>query len=82
MARPLPGIKLTAGEINALNCIINKRTSPQGLVTRANIVLLANEMKSTDEIMATLSVSKTTVIKWRRNFIDKRLDGLEDVPSA
>jgi len=80
MAKPLPSINLTKAEKKALNCIINKRTSPQGLVTRANIVLLANEMKSTDEIMKTLSVSRTTVVKWRRKFLKNRLDGLQDAP--
>jgi len=80
MAKPLPEINLTKDEKNALNRLINKRTSPQGLVTRAHIVLLASEMKSTDEIMKTLSVSRTTVVKWRRNFLEKRLDGLADAP--
>ena len=80
MAKPLPAIDLTRDEKGALNRIINKRRSPQGLVKRAHIVLLANEMKSTDEIMETLSVSRSTVIKWRRNFLEKRLDGLADAP--
>jgi transposase len=80
MAKPLPRINLTTNEKKALNCIINKRTSPQGLVTRANIVLLANEMKSTDEIMKTLSISRSTVVKWRRKFSKNRLDGLQDAP--
>ena len=82
MAKSLPKISLTKDERRALNRIINKRTSPQGLVTRAHIVLLASEMKSTDEIMATLSISRTTVVKWRRNFLDKRLDGLLDAPRS
>lgn len=80
MAKPLPEINLTKDEKKSLNRIINKRTSPQGLVTRANIVLLANDKKSTDQIMKALSVCKTTVIKWRRNFLEKRLDGLVDAP--
>ena len=78
MAKQLPEVHLSAEEEDALNCIINKRTSSQGSVKRARIVLLANQMKSTDEIMRLLSVSKTTVVKWRRNFIQKRLDGLQD----
>ena len=80
MAKPLPRINLTKNEKKALNCIINKRTSPQGLVTRANIVLLANEMKCTDEIMKTLCISRSTVVKWRRKFSKNRLDGLQDAP--
>ena len=82
MAKPLPEIGLTKDEKRALNRIINKRTSPQGLVTRANIVLLANDKKSTDQIMKTLSVCRTTVVKWRRNFLKKRLDGLVDAPRS
>ncbi len=82
MAKPLPQIKLTDEEKEALICITNKRTSPQGLVKRARIVLLADQMKSTEEIMEKLSASKTTVIKWRRNFTQKRLDGLKDEPRS
>ena len=80
MAKPLPQIKLGKDEKKALNRIINKRTSPQGLVTRARIVMLANKNVSTDDIMSTLSISKSTVVKWRRNFINKRLEGLSDAP--
>jgi len=80
MVKPLPRVNLTQEEKRALNRIINKRTSPQGLVTRARIVLLADQMKSTDEIMSILSVSRTTVVKWRRNFLENRLGGLKDEP--
>ena len=80
MAKQLPKVLLTEEEKKALKCIINKRTSPQGTVKRARIVLSASQMKSTEEIMRLLSVSKTTVVKWRRNFIQKRLDGLSDEP--
>ena len=80
MAKPLPQIILTKDEKKALNRIINKRTSPQGLVTRARIVMLADKNVSTDDIMSTLSISKSTVVKWRRNFINKRLESLSDAP--
>ena len=63
MAKPLPKINLTEKEKNDLNRIIKKLTSPQGIVKRAHIVLLAYQMKSTDEIMQMLSVSRTTVVK-------------------
>ncbi len=78
MAKPLPRINLTEKEKKAVNRIISKRTSFQGTVKRARIVLLADQMKSTDEIMQLLSVSRTTVVKWRRDFIEKRLSGLKD----
>jgi len=82
MAKPLPKINLTKEEKDVLNRIIKKRTSPQGIAQRAQIVLLADQMKSTDEIMRTLSVSKTTVVKWRQNFAEKRIDGLKDAPRS
>jgi len=82
MAKPLPRINLTEKESRALKRIISKRTSPQGLVKRARIVVLADQMKSTDEIMQILSVSRGTVVKWRRNFADKRLEGLTDAPRS
>jgi transposase len=82
MAKPLPKLALTEEEKNTLKCIINKRTSPQYLVARARIILLADQMKSTEEIMHLLSVTKTTVIKWRRNFMHKRLAGLKDEPRS
>lgn len=82
MAKPLPNISLTKTEKKELKRIINKRTSPQGLVKRARIVLLADQKKSTQEIMESLSVSKMTVVKWRRKFIEKRLDGLQDAPRS
>jgi len=82
MAKPLPKINLTEKEKNDLNRIIKKRTSLQGIVKRAQIVLLADQMKSTDEIMQTLSVSRTTVVKWRKNFYRKRIDGLKDAPRS
>jgi transposase len=82
MAKPLPEISLTEHETEALNRIINKRTSAQGRVKRARIVLLANEKKSTDQIMQQLSVSRSTVVKWRQSFMKKRLDGLNDAPRS
>lgn len=78
MARPLPEVNLTEDEKTALKKTINKRSSQQGLVKRARIILLADKMKSTAEIMKTVSVCKTAVVKWRRSFIHYRLDGLRD----
>jgi transposase len=82
MAKPLPNVSLTKVEKETLNRIINKRTSPQGLATRARIVLLADQKQSTEKIMQSLSVSKMTVVKWRRKFIEKRLHGLQDAPRS
>jgi putative transposase len=80
MAKPLPKILLTKEEKKALERIVNKNTSPQNMVARARIILLADQMKSTEEIVKLLSATKATVIKWRTRFMHQRLDGLSDVP--
>ncbi len=78
MAKPLPPVNPTGDEKAVLKEIIKKRSSPQGLVKRARIILLADKMRSTSEIMKTVSVCKTAVVKWRRSFIHHGLDGLKD----
>lgn len=80
MARALPRIDLTPQEREELNRIVRADTSEQRAVLRARIVLLADEMLSTEDIMHALGVSKPVVIKWRSRFVENRLDGLGDAP--
>lgn len=56
------------------------RTLPQKVVLRAKIILMASKGKSNSVIARTLNVSRPTVIHWRNSFIEKGLDGLEDIP--
>ena len=82
MPKPLPDLKLTENEKQQLLSIVNKRKAARDIVLRAKIVLLASEFKSTKEIMTTLSTTKSTVVKWRKRFVAKRLDGLADEPRS
>jgi transposase len=57
-----------------------RRSSAQALALRARIVLLAAEGLKNVEIAARLGISRPPVTKWRRRFVEERLDGLVDEP--
>jgi len=80
MARPLPRMDLTPEERQELERIVRADSSEQRAVLRARIVLLADEGRSTVEIMNVLGVSKPVVVKWRSMFATDRFDGLRDAP--
>ena len=80
MARPLPRMDLTLKERQELERVVRADSSEQRAVLRARIVLLADEQRSTEEIMSMLGVSKPVAIKWRSRFAKDRLDALRDAP--
>jgi putative transposase len=80
MARPLPRMDLTPEERQELERIVRADSSEQRAVLRARIVLLADELRSTEEIMSLLGISKPVVVKWRSRFANDRLNGLRDAP--
>jgi transposase len=55
-------------------------SSAQALALRARIVLLAAEGLRNVEIAERLGISRPPVTKWRRRFVEHRLDGLVDEP--
>jgi transposase len=52
----------------------------QRMSLRAQIILLADEGKATQEIAESLSIRKATVSKWRTRFAVQRFEGLRDEP--
>ena len=80
---PIPAavaIELTDEERAALEGLARRRMSAQAAALRARIVLAAAEGDSNTEIAKRLGVSRPTVTKWRRRFVEYRLDGLLDEP--
>ena len=62
------GIRITDGDRQLLRAWILAGTTPQRIVRRARIVLLATEGCSSREIASRLGVSTHTVSLWRRRF--------------
>lgn len=54
--------------------------SPHSIAQRARIVLLAADDMSNKDVAAKVGVNPATVLKWRKRFIERRLDGLIDEP--
>lgn len=78
--RVLEPLKLSPFERKTLQAWTRRRKTAQGLVLRANIILAASADKSNIQIAEELATTRLTVGKWRRRFLEQRLDGLLDEP--
>ena len=78
--RPKPVLTLTDDEQQKLETWANRPKSTQRLATRARIVLACADGLDNKEVAARLGINTVTVGKWRRRFLDLRLDGLADEP--
>jgi transposase len=54
--------------------------SPMSVATRSRIVLLAAEGVNNVDVAAKLGVNQATVVKWRKRYLERGLDGLIDEP--
>ena len=64
MGLPVRRIRLRRGERRRLERLVNKRTTPQRVVERANIVLCSAEGRSGSAICREVGVSRPTVTQW------------------
>jgi transposase len=78
--RPLPELRLTVEENNRLIEWTRRRTSAQALALRARIVLACAQGSTNTQVAKRLNVTLPTVGKWRKRFVQQRLDGLFDAP--
>jgi len=78
--RPKPLLTLTDDERQKLETWADRPKSTQRLATRARIVLACAEGLDNKDVAARLDINIATVGKWRRRFLDLRLDGLADEP--
>ena len=65
-----------------LEAIVRRPSSPQALVRRARIVLLAHQRKANAQIAAELGCSAGTVRTWRRRFAAGGMPALADQPRS
>lgn len=80
--RRLPRLELSDSEQSELRALTSRRKTGQGVALRARIVLACAQGAENREVAAQLSVDKDTVGRWRRRFIEHRIDGLLDAPRS
>lgn len=78
--RPVAEVTLTDEERQTLLRWARRAKSSQALAQRCWIVLGCADGKSNQEVAAEVGVWPQTVGKWRRRFLDRRLEGLVDEP--
>ena len=82
MGRVPAVIELTEEEERDLRLVLRTPSAPLEQATRARIVLRAAEGASNTQIAREVGVSLPTVGLWRRNFSERRMDGLETAPRS
>jgi transposase len=80
MGRPTVVVELSGEERETLERWARRPKSSQALALRCRIVLAAADGRHNNEIAAALGCHAATVSKWRRRFVERRLDGLADDP--
>ena len=82
MPRRAPSINLTAKESSHLISVVSAHKSQARDVLRAQIILLCAQGYTNQAIATELSVNVLSVSKWRHRFVEKRLEGLYDLPRS
>jgi len=78
--RPKTDLVLTDEERLTLERLTSRRKSAQAIAMRARIVMACAAGTTSRDVAGQLRVSEATVGKWRRRFVERRLDGLFDEP--
>src|SRR5271165_765609 len=73
-------MNLSSDERQTLESMARRYTSPYCDVTRAKIILLADEGLSNDVIASRLDTPRQIVSKWRKRFSLARMPGLDAQP--
>jgi len=74
--RKIERISISDADRERLERLVRDRNTPQKLVWRARIVLLASDGLTAEAITAAVSKSLLTVRRWRRRYTAKGVDGL------
>jgi transposase len=82
MGRHLAPLVLNEVEQSELKSLAARRKTAQALALRARIVLACAEGGQNKDIAAEMELDRATVGKWRRRFVQHRVDGLHDDPRS
>ena len=80
MARPKQSLELTAEQLAEFRRLIKAPGTPQKIVRRARIAIMAAEGKDNRQIAVELNTSHVTVGQWRQRVIDMGLAGIQEAP--
>jgi transposase len=78
--RPSDRLVISPSERTTLEQWLRRRSTAQGLATRARIILACATGRTDTAVAADVRVTRQTVGRWRRSFLAHRLDGLLDEP--
>lgn len=79
---PRVRLVLNAHERSELERVSRRRTLAHQLAVRAKVILMADQGISNRTIAGRLSLHETTVCKWRKRFLEARMEGLFDAPRS
>jgi transposase len=74
--RKIEQIAVSTGDRERLERLVLDRNTPQKVVWRARIVLLASDGLTAEAIAAAAGKSPLTVRRWRHRYVAKGVDGL------
>src|SRR3977135_4327670 len=80
MARPKLPLVLSDEQRREITRMLKAPSTPQKLLRRCRIAMLAAEGLDNDKIASELSTSPPTVGMWRQRFVDLGLAGLAEAP--
>jgi len=78
--RPKSKLELTLDEKAELERLTRRSRTSQAIALRARIVLACAEGVANGKVAMQLGITAYTVGKWRRRFVEKRVNGLLDEP--
>ena len=76
--RPKSVLSLSEQEYEQLKAISNSRSLPHGLVTRAQIIVMAAQGATNRSIAQKLGFSAQSVCKWRQRYLEYGIEGIHD----
>ena len=82
VANPSPGLQLRAREREKLTLLAARPTASQRTAQRARIILASADGQTATQVAESLSVSPSSVYKWRLRFAEDHLASLTDAPRS